>query len=162
MTNSVQPFNHCNSGIVFAAWLLLSCMASAHADNAASTDVQKSIQALREVDIFATGYIGFAGHISKQQMLYVDILKQRNAEAIFLQIINAPDISYAARLYSLCGLKTLSSRHYKPAKEKTLNYQGKVSTMNADIMTMQELSYLVNKIEKNGCSKHSKSKNQPH
>jgi len=152
MTNKLEklPARSKIISAVLAGAALVSVL-NARAESGEKRDIAASAAELRKVDMFAMGNIGFVAHKSNGQKYLEQILKSKNSEPTLMAIIDASDSSVASKIYSLCGLKKISSVKYKSAKEKIFGIEGTVSTMTADVMRKEDVTELVTKIDKFGC-----------
>ncbi|HWW07984.1 MchS3 family protein [Collimonas sp.] len=107
--------------------------------------------ALATTETFAIGMIGFVGHISPGESAYRNILKEPDAQSRFYAIFKSSDSTNAAKLYSACGLKTLSSLKFKEVERDLRTSKEQVSTMKADVMRKEAVSEIMKGIDRFGC-----------
>ncbi|WP_211471514.1 MchS3 family protein [Collimonas humicola] len=106
---------------------------------------------LATTENFAIGMVGFVGHTSSGESAYRNILKKSDAKLRFYEIFKSSDSTYAAKLYSACGLKTLSSSKFKEVSQSLVASKDQVTTMKADVMRKEAVSEVMKRIDRFGC-----------
>lgn len=100
---------------------------------------------------FNLGMVGFAGRISEAEVTMLNIKKRVDAESVFISIVEDESRGTVAKLYALCGLKSMRSALFGPVFERMSRTQDTVSVMRGDVMTKEEGSDLVNQIKNGLC-----------
>lgn len=107
--------------------------------------------ALAGAEIFAIGMVGFVGHISAGEAAYRKILKESDAKSRFYSIYKSSTSTNAAKLYSACGLKALSSPKFQEINRNLKTSKEQVTTMKADVMRKEAVSEIIERIDHFGC-----------
>ncbi|MFJ1251207.1 MchS3 family protein [Cupriavidus sp. CuC1] len=129
------------------------------AQSFASTDVDqidRDKEKLANASTFSLGMVGFTGHISENEKIYRKILKNREANEIFKEIIRSKESTNEAKLYAACGLRTLSPSLFKKTASDILPNGGSASVLRADILNKEKMTDLIESIDKNGCNQLGK------
>lgn len=101
---------------------------------------------------FTLGYVGFVGHISEAEK-YMDVIsKSPNAVQVFAKVIDDGSSTRVAKLYALCGMKKAGGAELEAYATKIMKVGGTVSTMYADQMKKEDISFFVNRIKYQECN----------
>lgn len=105
---------------------------------------------LEHTNIFSLGMNGFIASQSEGEFLYKSILKNKNPETTFINIISNKNATVESKLYAACGLYTLNHKNidklFHNDKEKM------ASVLKGDILRKEKLSDILSSIEKHGCN----------
>jgi len=91
--------------------------------------------------------VGFAGRITEAEVKMNEIISSGGGEAVFVQIIESPNESLVAKLYSLCGLKKISSKEFNRLFDLMSRSEGQVSVIYGDVMSRDTLTQALEKIK---------------
>ncbi len=105
---------------------------------------------------FSLGMVRFYGHTSENEKIYRKILKSRNAAEHFTQIIRSEESTNEAKLYAACGLRTLSLTLFRNEIQNILKNGGTASVLRADTLNKEEMTSLIESIDKFGCNQTTK------
>lgn len=146
MPHNKSPITKC-----LAIMAILYNISSASIASGLPQKKDKEIE-FQSIHVFALGFVGLAGHISKEEELYRSILMERSSTTIFWNTINSEDATIESKLYAACGLREKSPKLFRKAVSIITN-QGKVaSVLRADILKKENATDLINRIDTYGCN----------
>jgi len=104
---------------------------------------------LSSVTLFSFGFNGFVAKKMPQQIIYEDVLHDKNSVLIFESIMKGSHATPEARAYAACGLweKKEINKIYLDDSLKELQ----VTILSADILTKEKLGGLILRIKLYGC-----------
>lgn len=117
----------------------------------AATSIDQDVLELKKTKTFSLGLVGFVGHISDAEKTYRRVLQDPMALSIFSRLIADQDATVESRIYAACGLRTLSKEAFITHTQK-LRIPDKASVLRGDVLKMENVSDLLGRIKKFGCS----------
>jgi uncharacterized membrane protein YcjF (UPF0283 family) len=108
---------------------------------------------LTTATVFKLGLVGFAPHISEEELALVTLLKRPKPHTELAALLRNAK-SNEAKLYALCGMREISRAHYERALSKTKWDGESVNLMRADVISKASLEEQVQRIKLQGCNVH--------
>jgi hypothetical protein len=134
------------SGLIAALLILFSGAGLFGADLPAqsSNSVQNACAELLSIKCFAFGGVGYAGTTSKGELAFRAVLTSTNALELFETILSKG--TDEAKLYALCGIRSLHREAFDTAAKKLRAADPKVSTVSGCLLTEEKVSAVIQRI----------------
>jgi len=134
------------SGLITSLLVLFSVakVFSADLSSQNSNSVQNACGELLNIKCFAFGGVGYAGTTSKGELAFRSVLASSNALELFETILSKG--TDEAKLYALCGIRSLHRESFDAAAKKLRAADPKVNTMSGCLATEEKASAVIRRI----------------
>jgi hypothetical protein len=144
------------SGLVAALVVLFSverCFSS-DLSSQGSNSVQTAHEQLLNIKCFAFGGVGYAGTTSPGEIAFRAVLESTNALELFETTLSKG--SDEAKLYALCGIRSLNKESFNAAAKSLKATNPKVTTMSGCLVTEEKVSVVIRRIADGAYDGYSK------
>jgi|GEM_PF-2003963 len=134
------------SGLVAALFVLFSverCFSS-DLSSQGSNSVQTAHEQLLNIKCFAFGGVGYAGTTSPGEIAFRAVLESTNALELFETTLSKG--SDEAKLYALCGIRSLNKESFNASAKALKEADPKVRTMSSCLATEEKASVVIKRI----------------
>lgn len=116
----------------------------------ASADASQD-ELLANVTILKLGPIGLVSHISDEELALATILKEKGARSHLMKLLRDAK-SNEAKLYALCGLRSVSPIHFSE-ELKRVRWDGETfNQMRADVVVKTPIKEQILRMRRHGCA----------
>jgi hypothetical protein len=134
------------SGFVAALFILFSAERCFSSDlsSQGSNSVQTAHEQLLNIKCFAFGGVGYAGTTSLGEIAFRAGLESTNALELFeITLTKGTD---EAKLYALCGIRSLNKKSFDTSAKALKEADAKVRTMSGCLVTEEKVSVVIKRI----------------
>jgi hypothetical protein len=144
------------SGLVAALFVLFSVERCFSSDLSlpGSNSVQTAHGQLLNIKCFAFGGVGYAGTTSQGEIAFRAVLESTNALKLFEATLSKG--SDEAKLYALCGIRSLNKESFNVAAKALKEADPKVTTMSGCLVTEEKASAVIQRIADGAYDGYSK------
>jgi hypothetical protein len=119
-----------------------------------SNSVQNACEQLFNIKCFAFGGVGYAGTTSPGEMAFRTVLESTNALELFETTLSNGTVE--AKLYALCGIRSLNKKSFNASAKALKEADPKVTTMSGCLVTEEKASAVIQRIADGAYDGYSK------
>jgi len=142
---------------LIAAWLVSFSGAigfGADLSSQNSNSIQSTCAELMKVKCFAFGGVGYAGATSKGEIAFHAVLASTNALELFNSVLSRG--TDEAKLYALCGIRSLQRESFDSAAKPLLAADPRVNTMSGCLLAEEKASAVIRRIAEGAYDSYGK------